>query len=49
MNGFADQDCVEFAAAASCLKHSIPGDVNLVTATEVWDLVSGDGSGRVRR
>ncbi len=49
LRGAEAQDCVEFAAAASCLKHSIPGDVNLVTEDEVRALVSGDGSGRVRR
>ena len=49
MNGQAPQDCVEFAAAASCLKHSIPGDVGLVSEAEVRALVGGDGSGRVRR
>lgn len=49
MRGDPDQDCVEFAAAASCLKHSIPGDVNLVSELEVRTLVSGDGSGRVQR
>ena len=40
---------VEFAAAASCLKHSIPGDFNLVSLGEVEELVQGDGSGRIRR
>ena len=49
LRGAAPQECVEFAAAASCLKHSIPGDVGLVSEEEVWALVSGDGSGRVRR
>jgi 2-dehydro-3-deoxygluconokinase len=49
MRGSAAQECVDFAAAASCLKHSIPGDINLVTEDEVRALVSGDGSGRVRR
>lgn len=43
------QECVEFAAAASCLKHSIPGDVNLAGEDEIRALMSGDGSGRVRR
>ncbi len=43
------QDTVEFAAAASCLKHSIAGDFNLVSVAEVEALVAGDGSGRVRR
>lgn len=43
------QDALEFAVAASCLKHSIPGDFNLVTAAEVKALMRGDQSGRVRR
>ena len=43
------QSCVDFAAAASCLKHSIPGDFNLVDIDEVRALVGGDASGRVRR
>ncbi|MBN9374592.1 MAG: sugar kinase [Cellulomonas sp.] len=49
MRDDAPQDCVEFAAAASCLKHSIPGDLDLVSEDEVRALVGGDGSGRVRR
>lgn len=40
---------VAFAAAASCLKHSIPGDLNLVTRSEVEALLKGKGTGRVRR
>ena len=43
------QSCVEFAAAASCLKHTIPGDFNLVSVSEVEKLQKGDGSGRVQR
>jgi 2-dehydro-3-deoxygluconokinase len=38
-----------FAVAASCLKHSIPGDFNLVSAAEVEKLMGGDASGRVSR
>ncbi len=38
-----------FAAAASCLKHSIDGDFNRVSASEVEQLLRGDGSGRVQR
>jgi 2-dehydro-3-deoxygluconokinase len=49
MRGAPAQECVEFAAAASCLKHSIPGDLGLVAEDEVLALVAGDGSGRVRR
>lgn len=40
---------LRFGVAASALKHTIPGDVNLVTADEVITLMEGDGSGRVRR
>lgn len=43
------QETVEFAAAASCLKHSIPGDFNLVSLDEVLALMGGDGSGRIQR
>ncbi len=43
------QQSLEFAAAASCLKHSIPGDFNLTNLAEVEKLMSGDGSGRVQR
>ena len=43
------QHAVEFAAAASCLKHSIPGDYNRVGLSEVEALLHGDGSGRVQR
>jgi len=49
VTGLSPQETVEFAAAASCLKHSIPGDFNLLTRAEVETLVAGDGSGRVRR
>jgi 2-dehydro-3-deoxygluconokinase len=40
---------LEFAAAASCLKHSIDGDFNLSTLSEIETLAGGDGSGRVQR
>jgi 2-dehydro-3-deoxygluconokinase len=40
---------LDFAVAASCLKHSIPGDFNLVSAEEVEKLAGGDASGRVER
>jgi len=43
------QETVDFAAASSCLKHSIHGDFNLVTFEEVLALMSGDGSGRIQR
>lgn len=45
----SDQEALDFAIAASCLKHSIPGDFNLVTESEVLALMKGDASGRVRR
>jgi len=44
-----DQDALNFAVAASCLKHTIKGDANLVTIDEVEKLMSGDASGRVSR
>ncbi len=44
-----DQDALNFAVAASCLKHTIKGDANLVTIDEVEKLMSGDKSGRVSR
>jgi 2-dehydro-3-deoxygluconokinase len=44
-----DQKALNFAAAASCLKHTIHGDFNLVTVQEVEKLMSGDASGRVSR
>ena len=40
---------LEFGVAASALKHTIPGDMNIVTRAEVDNLVGGDGSGRVQR
>lgn len=42
-------NALEFAVAASCLKHSIPGDANRVTCREVEALMKGSGSGRVQR
>ena len=47
--GMGDEDRLNFAVAASCLKHSISGDVNLVSVSEVKKLVGGDVSGRVQR
>jgi 2-dehydro-3-deoxygluconokinase len=44
-----DQKALNFAVAASCLKHTIYGDYNLVTVAEVENLMAGDGSGRVSR
>ena len=49
MNGYDAQGAIEFAAAASCLKHSIEKDFNLVTVDEVNTLAGGDASGRVQR
>ncbi|GAB4422399.1 MAG: sugar kinase [Anaerolineae bacterium] len=43
------ETALDFAVAASCLKHSISGDVNLVTVSEVERLMQGDASGRVQR
>jgi 2-dehydro-3-deoxygluconokinase len=45
----SNQEALEFAVAASCLKHSIPGDFNRFTADEVHALIKGGGSGRVQR
>ena len=44
-----DQKALDFAVAASCLKHTIYGDFNLVTVAEVENLMQGDASGRVQR
>ena len=44
-----NQQALNFAVAASCLKHTIPGDFNLVTIEEVNKLMGGDASGRVSR
>ncbi len=50
LNAYEDrQQSLEFAVAASCLKHSISGDFNRVTVAEVEKLMGGDGSGRVQR
>lgn len=49
LTGFEPQQTIEFAVAASCLKHSIEGDFNQVSVDEVMKLAGGDGSGRVQR
>ncbi len=50
LNAYEDrQQSLEFAVAASCLKHSILGDFNRVTVPEVEKLMGGDASGRVQR
>lgn len=49
VNSYSSIDAIEFAISASCLKHSIEGDFNMVTISEVLSLMGGDGSGRVQR
>lgn len=49
LNGYDGQKAIDFAVAASCLKHSIEGDFNHVSADEVAKLAGGDASGRVQR
>jgi 2-dehydro-3-deoxygluconokinase len=50
LNAYTDrQQSLEFAVAASCLKHSILGDFNRVSVAEVENLMGGDASGRVQR
>lgn len=49
MYGNDDQKALNFAVAASCLKHTIQGDFNMVTVDEVEKLMGGDASGRVSR
>ena len=49
LQGMGPQESLEWAVAASCLKHTIPGDYNRVTVAEVEALVGGDASGRVQR
>jgi 2-dehydro-3-deoxygluconokinase len=49
LHGKASADAIEFAVAASALKHSIEGDFNRVSVAEVEKLSKGDGSGRVQR
>lgn len=49
LNGYEPQKAIEFAVAASCLKHSVEGDYNMVSVKEVEALAGGDGSGRVQR
>ena len=44
-----DQKALDFAVAASCLKHTVYGDYNRVTVSEVEKLMGGDASGRVAR
>ena len=49
LNGYDGQQAIEFAVAASCLKHAVEGDFNMVSVDEVKKLAGGDGSGRVQR
>ena len=49
LNDYSSESAIEFAAAASCLKHSVEGDMNMVSVDEVLKLAGGDGSGRVQR
>lgn len=49
LKGYDDQKCVDLAAAASCWKHSVPGDFNILSEEELLKLAEGDGSGRVQR
>lgn len=49
ISGKNDRDAIGFAVAASCLKHSIPHDFNLVTVAEVENLAKGNSSGRIQR
>ena len=49
LSGKDTQGAIEFAVAASALKHSVEGDFNRVSVSEVEKLAGGDGSGRVQR
>jgi len=49
LTGLAGQERVEFAVAASCLKHAVEGDFNVISADEVRRLAGGNASGRVQR
>jgi 2-dehydro-3-deoxygluconokinase len=49
LKNFDSRNAIEFAVAASCLKHSIEGDFNMTSVEEVMKLAEGDGSGRVQR
>ena len=49
IQGFPPQETLEFAVAASCLKHTIQGDFNMVSLEEAMKLAQGQGAGRVQR
>ncbi len=48
-NKLGEQNAIEFAVAASCIKHTVEGDFNIASVDEVNKLAGGDGSGRVQR
>lgn len=49
LNGFEDQKALEFAVGASCIKHTIEGDFNHCSVSEVMNLIGGETAGRVQR
>ncbi|MDL2287161.1 sugar kinase [Eubacteriales bacterium OttesenSCG-928-G02] len=49
IHGKTPQQAIDFAVAASCLKHTVEGDFNVATVTEVINLINNGGSGRVQR
>ncbi len=49
MNGKNKKDIIDFAVAASCLKHSIEGDFNRIPVSDVESLLKNGGNGRVQR
>jgi 2-dehydro-3-deoxygluconokinase len=49
LNQYEPQKAIDFAVAASCLKHTIEFDFNIISVNEVLNLMGGNGSGRVQR
>lgn len=49
ISGFDEQKTIDFAVAASCLKHTVEGDFNMISVAEVESLAAGNASGRVQR
>ena len=49
LSGKSSKEAIEFAVAASALKHTVEGDYNRISVSEVEKLAGGDGSGRVQR
>lgn len=49
LSGWNEQKIIEFAVAASCLKHTVEGDYNMMSTDEVLSLAEGNASGRVQR